>query len=155
MRHATGRGRAVTGEWTGACRGCGRPLPAGSHRNRRWCSERCRKASYGDPCVHCGARTGFGAQTARKPRPVCRDCQTVWTRERILRAIRDWHALFGEPPRAQNWMPVPSRGAWPPTTAVLNRFGRWNNAIRDAGFTPRKPGAQPRAANHQGTGGAR
>lgn len=55
-----------------ACAGCDAEI-AGDPR-RKWCSERCRKASYGDPCIDCGARTAFGAETARVPEPRCLSC---------------------------------------------------------------------------------
>lgn len=57
------------------CHGCGAPLDLGPRgRPRKWCSGRCRKASYGDPCVDCGAKTRFGAEMKRVPEPRCIDC---------------------------------------------------------------------------------
>jgi len=58
------------------CKGCGAELPASlSNRPRVWCSERCRKGSYGDPCVECGARTVYGAETGRRGEdPRCAAC---------------------------------------------------------------------------------
>ncbi len=58
------------------CQGCDKALPPQRRGGmpRKWCSERCRKRSYGDPCVDCGARTGFGAERARVPDPRCRPC---------------------------------------------------------------------------------
>lgn len=73
------------------CVGCGGPLPADAHTNRKWCSERCRKASYGDPCVVCGARTVFGAEQARVPEPRCIGCEnrrrTAKQMERVVCVI--------------------------------------------------------------------
>lgn len=37
---------------TGRCCGCGAELPG---RQRKWCSERCRKLHYEDGCIDCGA----------------------------------------------------------------------------------------------------
>ena len=54
------------------CAGCGEELPS---RARKWCSERCRKGSYGDPCVRCGARTTYGAEHARVDEPHCARCE--------------------------------------------------------------------------------
>jgi hypothetical protein len=66
------------------CHGCGTPLPPSKGPVRKWCSERCRKASYGDPCVDCGARTVYGAETARVPEPRCRACY----RQRVELGLR-------------------------------------------------------------------
>jgi hypothetical protein len=55
------------------CKGCGGELP-NMHGNRRYCSERCRKRQYGDPCVECGAKTVYGAETRRVPNPRCDPC---------------------------------------------------------------------------------
>jgi hypothetical protein len=57
-----------------ACRGCDADL-TGTHGRRVWCSERCRKAAYGQACVDCGTRTIFGAEHARKPEPRCAACE--------------------------------------------------------------------------------
>jgi hypothetical protein len=56
-----------------ACRGCDADL-TGTHGKRVWCSERCRKAAYGQACVDCGTRTVSGAERARKPEPRCAAC---------------------------------------------------------------------------------
>lgn len=62
-----------------ACHGCGAKLPPlkAQGRPRKWCSERCRKASYGDPCVDCGASTVYGAERARVPEPRCASCRVA------------------------------------------------------------------------------
>lgn len=58
------------------CEGCGGAIPyAGRGRHPKWCSGRCRKRSYGDPCVECGAKTRYGAESARVPVPHCDDCR--------------------------------------------------------------------------------
>ena len=149
----------------GKCAGCGEPLsPSGGHRARKWCSERCRKGSYGDPCVDCGARTSYGSERARIPEPRCTECARVfyrlWTREAIIRAIRDWAALHGEPPACADWSPYMARNAyhdeararryeaehhlWPCHDTVFREFGSWNAGIAAAGFVPR--------ADHGGAG---
>lgn len=56
------------------CQGCGAPIQVGRSRPRKWCSERCRKASYGDPCIDCGKRTTYGAQKRRVAEPRCAQC---------------------------------------------------------------------------------
>lgn len=78
----------------------------------------------------------------------------TWPRERIEEAIRDWAALFGEPPRSSEWTPAPARGGghvglaarrwrnehprWPSRGTVCHAFGTWNAALRAAGFRPHR-----------------
>jgi len=147
------------------CKGCGGPLPPPSllgGRPRLWCSGKCRKASYGDPCVDCGARTVFGAERARVDEPRCYPCstahRTVWTREALIAAIQRWAQEHGEPPAVADWNPTvarrmndPERAAragrrqerqtaeWPHPISVIRRFGSWSNGLEAAGFTPRAP----------------
>lgn len=59
-------------------------------------------------------------------------------------AIQRWAREHGEPPRMADWRPAV--GDYPSTSAVEERFGSWNAAIRAAGFTPRPPG-RPRVAS--------
>lgn len=61
------------------CAGCGEMFPIRSilSRKAKWCSQKCRKGSYGDPCIDCGARTAFGAERARVPEPRCAKCAAV------------------------------------------------------------------------------
>lgn len=57
-----------------ACAGCGVPLASnrGPGRQRKWCSERCRKRTlYSGTCVECGAPTNNG--TVPPPR-LCARC---------------------------------------------------------------------------------
>lgn len=144
------------------CEGCGRELdkPQKPGRPRKWCSERCRKRSYGDPCVDCGSPTRFGAETARVPEPRCLQCaavaRTVWTQAAIIAAIHDWNADYGEPPAASDWNPFLLRtvlhdesrearwhetpGRWPWHITVKKAFGSWNEAIAAAGFKTRPRG---------------
>lgn len=143
-----------------SCQGCGGPLPP---RARKWCSERCRKGSYGDPCVDCGARTVYGAETKRVPEPRCVPCEnarrTVWTQEIIIDRIREWVALYDTPPAMPDWNPVQARiindperarrfyaaeGHWPWFMRVIERFGSWNAGVAAAGFEPRKRGGNRR-----------
>jgi hypothetical protein len=140
------------------CAGCGESLaPSRGSRSRRWCSERCRKASYGDPCVDCDAKTRFGAEAARVDEPRCHPCsvahRTVWDRETILARFREWNALYGAPPAVPDWDLYRLRvvlhdterverwkaaeGHWPSFKRVFDVFGSWSNAMVAAGFEPR------------------
>lgn len=70
------------------CAGCGSPLaPSGGNRPRKWCSERCRKGSYGDPCVGCGMRTVYGAEAARVPEPRCAPCRIRHDQDRRVASV--------------------------------------------------------------------
>lgn len=143
---------------TSICQGCGASIEqAGRGRRRKWCSERCRKASYGDPCVDCGARTSFGSETARVPEPRCRACSALllrlWPREAIVAAIQEWASVHGEAPAVGDWNPYQAREVyhddaraaryeadplrWPSHTTVYAEFGSWNSALAAAGFVPR------------------
>lgn len=86
-------GQSTSDTPDGYCAGCGARLspPKGPGRKPKWCSERCRKASYGDPCVDCGARTSYGAEQARVPEPHCTPCKQRHDSdrrcERVLRMV--------------------------------------------------------------------
>lgn len=142
-----------------ACLGCGAPIEkTWRGPDPKWCGERCRKRSYGDPCVDCGARTTYGAEKTRIPEPRCATCsyrhRRVWSRELILDRIREWAGLYGEPPATADWNPTQARlsgdeqrarrfelagGHWPHHTTAVRVFGGWSAAIREAGFEPRAP----------------
>lgn len=62
----------------------------------------------------------------------------TWTQERVIAAIRRWHAEHDGPPRFSDWQW--SGTYWPTTQTVLKRFGGWSNAIRAAGFEPARAG---------------
>lgn len=81
-------------------------------------------------------------------------------RDRIVTAIREWAAMFGEPPTVGDWYRRPAWRArrvqstgrtWPSPGTVINWFGSWNAGIHAAGFDARPahwpPG--PRAQGHQ------
>lgn len=114
---------------------------------------------YGGECVDCGAPTngsdGRGPHASKR----CRECgarrsgetRTVWTREKIIAAILEWVALYGEPPAIPDWHPYAAEhqlsdakraarfrgGDWPSAESVIREFGSWNAGIAAAGFTPR------------------
>lgn len=114
-------------------------------------------------CLDCGAVTKYnGHEHGVSPRcPTCAAIErgkdiTIWTEERVISAIQDWNATYGEPPAIPDWNPYAARyelvdearakrwerdrGRWPWFTSVVYRFGSWNAAIRAAGFEPRVSG---------------
>lgn len=147
------------------CHGCDKPITQPhSGRRRKWCSESCRKRTcYSGSCVDCGARTAYSGQA--RPSDRCIPCANAlngiermhWTREAILNAIREWTKEYGSPPTTLDWGPTKARelgrveqaqrfeeagGRWPWFTGVVAMFGRWNTAITEAGFEPRRAGGR-------------
>lgn len=137
----------------GVCAGCDSAVPT----TRKWCSNRCRKQSYGQPCVDCGKRTCFGAESARVPYPRCQECSVEhrrkWTPEVVVARIQEWARLYGDRPAQPDWNPWQARalgqedraqrfesanGYWPGFTTLVDVFGSWNAAIEAAGLEPRK-----------------
>src|SRR5438132_11234671 len=99
------------------------------------------------PATSAGATPG--ARTGRTAR---------WTRAQIIDAIREWVALYGEPPRAADWNPSSAKwsgatwrieryrsGDWPSLNAAKKAFGgSLNAAIEAAGYEPNRPGPPAR-----------
>jgi AcrR family transcriptional regulator len=105
------------------------------------------KARYVGVCRGCGAytqpRNGKGDAYA-----YCKTChpgaiQPRWTRERLLRAMREWVDRYGRLPSSYDWSRTHVRrrggealcrfedGEWPPASVVSSVFGRWG-AAREA-----------------------
>jgi hypothetical protein len=95
-------------------------------------------------------RTGKVAAPARY-RPVMHPgVPGRWTDEDILRALRDWTAEAGGPPRRQDWSgqnPGQASAAqrkwmrehpyWPSSSCVASHFGSWSKALQSAGLPAR------------------
>lgn len=73
-----------------------------------------------------------------------------WSDEAALRALRDWTAEMGDPPRRQDWSgehPESASAAqrkwmrehpyWPSSSCVAAHFGSWSKALRAAGLLAR------------------
>lgn len=127
--------------------------------------QRKRRERYRGRCLTCGAPTdgssGYNAprycvdHVNDSPEAIARfEAQTIWTRERIIAAIRWWADTYGEPPSGTDWNPTQLSNfddveRWeradrlirerviPWFTSVVVRFGTWNAAIRAAGYEPR------------------
>jgi hypothetical protein len=69
-----------------------------------------RKRSHHGTCIDCGGKTFNGGARARPIR--CKSCAAthdreellIWTRGKIVACIREWAELYGEPPRATDWL---------------------------------------------------
>jgi predicted transcriptional regulator len=123
--------------------------------------QKVRRLRYSQPCVDCGKATG-GSGGFAAPALRCAPCQrrwqrenAIWTRETVITAIQAWADEHGGvPPVAADWNPAIARrlgkpekadkfyedDAWPTVESVQKVFGSWNQAIRAAGFAPRRPG---------------
>jgi transcriptional regulator with XRE-family HTH domain len=127
-----------------------------------------RKEKYAGVCVDCGGRT-FG--DSHTPALRCMACSIEWRRrehpnvkwskQRILEAFRWWNEEFGEPPSMSDFNPYQTRdkftsrkrhqrssrliaeGRVPWFTTVIYQFGSWNEAMRQAGFKPRRAHGSP------------
>lgn len=105
------------------------------------------------------ASSAFVAEEARK-RP-----SATLTRTKIIERIQRWDELYGAPPGTADWAPALARWRrqewridryragdpvtgepWPSTNTVKRRFdGSFDEAVRAAGLTPRRPGPAPRS----------
>ncbi len=102
------------------------------------------KARYQGVCRGCGAdtqpRNGKGDAYA-----YCKTChpgaiERRWTAERVLVAMRDWHAQYGRLPTSYDWSRTHARrrggealerlreGDWPSPSVVTDVYGSWTAA---------------------------
>jgi hypothetical protein len=61
----------------------------------KFCSDKCRKASYGGTCIDCGARTD-GSNGRDKAPELCRDCDKKQIRDRAQARWRDKNDRLAE-----------------------------------------------------------
>lgn len=61
-----------------------------------------------------------------------------WTDEQIVAALRDWEAIFGSPPIAQDWVTADPEGLYPSSWTVRSHFGSWDAAL-EATKVPASP----------------
>lgn len=107
------KGRAVKARYQGVCRGCGASTQP---RNGK-----------GDAYAHC---------KACHPGAI----QRLWTRERVVDAMREWRARYGSLPSSYDWSrthahrrggePLErlSGGEWPSASVVTGVYGSWKAA---------------------------
>lgn len=125
----------------------------------RWCNPelearersnaRERNFSQGKTCALCKKNKTSNHST------LCRSCyrkrgQRVWTRERLIEAVREWVLEHGNPPSYLDWQR--SGGEKHPATRSITSppypvFKTWSGLIKAAGFTPgerrRRTGRKP------------
>lgn len=80
-----------------------------------------------------------------------------WTGDEILDRIVEWAEIYGAPPSLSDWNPQLAEHHgyheiaahwraeapyWPRSDTVAWRFGRWNIAIEQAGYTPMQRGVK-------------
>lgn len=143
------------------CQGCGTDLPPKTRpgRDRKWCSDRCRKLTlYARPCLDCGTPVNVDGRVANAA-VRCNPCDGLsrvrWTRETVVAAIERWGALYGVSPSANEWNATLAReagdtryesGDWPTIHTVQRVFGSWNAGIEAAGFVARPVGVRKAVA---------
>ena len=142
------------------CAGCPAELPPakpGGGRERKWCSERCRKSQYAGRCVDCGAATNGSEGRGKRASTRCQDCShahqreaATWTRERLIAEARRWYALTGSWPVSTHWhhsvggapdaafgdavLEFRERtGPWPFVGSIGAVFGSWTAFMAAAG----------------------
>lgn len=115
---------------------------------------RARKDGYRGSCIDCGKRTDGSNGASRAPER-CAHCaprqNAVWSRERIIDAIRDFYAEHGRVPTAVEFgagVTNAEHVAWLPFYSTLRFwFGTAEAAIRAAGFEPRPAGRYARPSS--------
>lgn len=80
--------------------------------------------------------------------------QTIWTQDVLIAKVKEWTALYGEPPAIHDWNPGNARrindeararrfedanGYWPSFHAAYRQFGSWSAMLVAAGFAARPP----------------
>lgn len=100
-----------------------------------------RRERYRGTCETCGAKTtgcnGYNAPNeCAKCAPARQHEERYWNKERVLEAIKDFHARNGRRPVAQEWHDKHNLDGerYPFTSIVIREFGSWANAIEVAGF---------------------
>jgi transcriptional regulator with XRE-family HTH domain len=124
-----------------------------AERNRR------NRERYRGTCELCGRPTtgGHGYDAPRQCARCARARSRVWSRDRIVAAIRNWRDLTGEAPTVLDWSPahaddehpgaarfLAEPGRWPSVAAAQAHFGSFSAAIEAAGVEPAPRGARTR-----------
>lgn len=149
-----------------ACLNCDKPTGESKRRGRPklYCSDYCRKQyKYGSICDACGGKVAYSGHAEQPKRcdPCARALIHKEAHERYMDAFHEWFDRYGEVPGAADWLyPYPSMAKrtapsrrvvldkrhkdrkWPVVSGILQFYGSWNEAVRQAGFEPMKTGHQ-------------
>lgn len=111
------------------------------------------KEKYRGVCEDCGGQTSYTGGRKGKGRSArfCQKCYNenqhgrTWTREQIIAAIQRWEKEHGSPPSATQWI---RRGEYHPALSTIystssSLFGSWSEALRAAGFEPKRRSPGP------------
>jgi hypothetical protein len=145
---------SVFGNWNGALRKAGLPPVARPARHpwsdaeivaalRAWATQHGRAPSHLDwvlgaperPCAQTvwfrfGTWTEALCAAGLAPPPRCKGQARDWTRDGIVRAMREWADEYGDPPGSLDW--VRCAPEHPTASCVRKHFGSWGAALEAA-----------------------
>ena len=127
-------------------------------------------AEYGSTCEDCRGPVAYSGHATQPKR--CKTCARALihkeSHERYMDAFHEWFDNYGEVPGAADWLfPYPSMQArtapdrraelakrhedrkWPVVSGILQFYGSWNEAVRQAGFEPMRSGHQRDPERHK------
>jgi len=129
------------------------------HRDPEGERDRRNRERYRGECGACGRPTsgGNGYDAPGYCARCARDRRRVWTRERIVAAVREWRELTGSAPTVPDWSPAHASaghpgaarfaaepGRWPSAAALRVHFGSFRAAVEAAGVVPARHGVRQR-----------
>ena len=154
------------------CLNCDKPTGESKRgRPKLYCSDYCRKQyKYGSTCEDCRGPVAYSGHATQPKR--CKTCARALihkeSHERYMDAFHEWFDNYGEVPGAADWLfrypsmqarTAPDRRAelakrhedrkWPVVSGILQFYGSWNEAVRQAGFEPMRSGHQRDPERHK------
>lgn len=139
-----------------SCKKIGSELDVPSTTIRRWVVpgenersmrvSRAYKARQKKRCIDCGAKVWMTSVRCPQCASKAQRSKRVWTRERVIKAMQEWaKANNGHPPTVKDWSHASEEN--PSATSLSGYpsapFKSWNEAIKAAGFEPRRSGPGP------------
>jgi hypothetical protein len=105
---------------------------AGHEGAVRYRSERGRWPSASTVALRFGSFRAALERAGRRVAAPAPGSRWVWTRERIVEAVRRWERESGRPPRRSDWQHAAD---WHPAASTVYRpMGSWRVALRAAGI---------------------